>query len=207
MRKRFGFHEVEKGRWKGGLHYGGEKSLRYRSELLFHSTRLEHWILGDVPEYAEMGRILLAVDNVLEYEIEHVITEYVKRNPTVRNRNFVQRFKEGFVTFKAKYNWLLQKRVISEKLWKFLDTIHGLRNEFVHYRPISKRRRAKYFGQPLMSQVALQNLLIDASFVRKFLCGLYGAKAPWYFVPPNYAEEMNWKSVWPGVSGVKANRW
>jgi len=194
--KRFGVHEVKKGQYKGSLHVATKKYQAFVGELYLFSGYLDRRILPSEPEEIEIRNIILNLQNILEHEIEEVLIKYLKDKTDKKNLKFFKKLNEDYVSFKEKYDWLLNKEIISEDTWEKLDHIRQLRNAFVHSRPYKKRIKYKYFNQPLLTLKTLRQIFCHAEKIRIQLIKYTGnKKGKWPLIPPGYAEELNWKET------------
>ena len=194
--KRFGVHEVKKGRHKGNLHIATKKYQIFRRELHYFSNYLDRRILPKEPEEIEIRNIILNIQNVLEHEIEEVLIIYLKEKTDKKNLKFFKRLNEGYVSFKEKCDWLLIKKIISKDTWEQLEQIRQLRNAFVHSRPSKRRIKYKYFSQPLLTLKTLRQIFCHTEKIRIQLIKFTGnKKGQWPLIPPGYADELNWKEA------------
>jgi hypothetical protein len=190
--RRFGARIVEKGKYKGCLHVSTETARKFRSELWFLCEYLNDKILPREPEELSMSQIILAMQNILEYEMEMLIKNYVSKNPSKKDVNFTNKVSEGYISFKAKFEWLKEKKLISGEQRNVMEEIRLLRNANVHMRPTNKRLRYKYSTKPLLTKESLRKIFLDVEKVLQKLRVQSGSKPKWDILPPGYATEMKW---------------
>ena len=77
--KRFGAHEVTKGKWAGSLHVATRAYTTFLGQLDYLNTYLNSRLLPRHPEEVCVATIIVNLQNVLEYELELVIADYVSR--------------------------------------------------------------------------------------------------------------------------------
>jgi hypothetical protein len=153
---------------------------------LYFNNRL----LPQEPEEAAMTRIILAVQNILEYETELAIAIVASRSSKPRDRDFQRKIEEGYVSFKSKFEWLRKRGLISQADEKVMDAIREIRNEHVHWRPSATRRKLKYFGTPLLTRRAVKRILCDVQPIVGKLRGIFGSTEMFGIVPPGYFDEV-----------------
>lgn len=190
--KRFGAHEVKKGKFKGSLHIATESYQNFFAELTCLHMYLESRLLPAEPEEVLMREILLDLQNILEHESEDLIRCYVRDHPTQRNQRFANQMDDGFASFKSKLEWLRKRSLITDDERGIMEEIRILRNAYTHARPNGKRPKLKYFGKSLLTRISLRRVFVDVESVLRKLRGQSGKKCKWRTVPPGYASEMNW---------------
>ena len=190
--KRFGAHEVTKGKHKGDLHVSTESFQKYFSELIYLSSYLDRRLLPTEPEEVYMRGIILNFQNILEHESEELINHYVHSHPSTRNQQFKDKMDNGFMNFKCKFEWLYNKSLISDVERDIMEEIRILRNTNIHVRPSERRRRFKYFKKPLLTKTSTRKMFVDVEKVLQKLRMHSGRKVDWGILPPGYALEMNW---------------
>jgi hypothetical protein len=121
------------------LHVSHAKTLRIRKRYLqFHSALdslnhyFDNWLLPREPEEAEMTRVILALQNILEYETELAIAGIASRSTDLRDRELQSRIEKGQASFQEKFKRLLQKGLISQAEYDVMDAIRAIRNEHAH---------------------------------------------------------------------------
>jgi hypothetical protein len=186
--RRFGAHSAKAGRFKGGLHIATSRYTNFRGELEYLNSYLNTRLLPTEPEEVTMRGILINLQNLLEHESEEAIRHYVKRKGTDKDRQFQRRMDNGYISFKAKYDWLRARSLINQDDWSIMDEVRQLRNDYVHTRPTQNRRRFKYKGFQLLSQRSLRRLFVDIELTLRRI----GRSSRWMTVPPGYASELKW---------------
>ena len=164
----------------------------FHAELDCLHTYLQSRLLPAEPEEVLIRGILLDLQNVLEHESEQLIEYHVKHNPTARNQNFSEKLRDGYVSFKTKFEWLKARHRLGSEECDVMEEIRILRNAFIHARPEEKRRRHMYFGKPLLCRSTVRRLFTDVEGVLLTLRSQSGTKSKWRTVPPGYASEMQW---------------
>ena len=190
--KRFGAHEVTKGKWKGGLHVATDAYTAFLGQLLYLESYLNSRLLPQDPEEIHVTSIMLNLQNVLEYELELVIANYVATNNSKTNKSFLENIQSGFVSFKTKVEWARARKLIAKTDSHVMEQIRQIRNEQVHARPTTKRVKHKYFDKQLMTRAAIVQLFTDVNALVLSLRLKSGNKEKWPVIPPGYAEEMGW---------------
>jgi len=147
-------------------------------------------LLPREPEEAAMMRIILSVQNILEYESELAIAVVTSQSSNPRDHHFQSRIKGGYVTFKSKYEWLLKKNLILKPDYDVMDVIREIRNEHVHWRPSVTRRKLKYFETPLLTRRAVKQMLLDAQPIVVKLRVISGSREVFGLYPPGYWDEV-----------------
>jgi hypothetical protein len=142
------------------------------------------------PAEAQMTRVIMALQNILEYETELVIAVVASRSSDSRDRDVQTKIEEGYVTFKSKFEWLLRKGLISKTDYDVMDTIRDIRNEHAHWRPSATRRKLKYFGSPLLTRKAVKQILLDVQPIVANLRGISGSTEMFGVIPPGYFDEV-----------------
>ena len=190
--KRFGIHEVKEGEFKDCLHVATKSYQKFKCELGYLCDYLNRRVLPKQPEEQLMSQTLLSLQNILEYESEELIRHYIKNNQTKRNLKFEKEMKNGFVSFKSKFEWLKKKFLITQDEYNIMDEIRLLRNSHIHVRPSHRRSRHKYFKKPLLTIKSLRRMFMDVEKVLKNLRRESGNKLKWGILPAGYASEMKW---------------
>jgi hypothetical protein len=193
--KRFGVYEVKAGKYKGGLHVSTKKYQEYHGELLYLCDYLNRRILPLEPEELNMTILLINLVNVLDTEMEKIIEQYYVKNPSRKAQEITRRIKEGFVSFKEKFDFLFDKKLIDINQYYIMEDLRKLRNKHTHYRCLKTRPKFRYLNQPLMTKRSLRNIFIDCAFVLRNLRKLSANKTRWHIIPPGYAEELNWGNL------------
>lgn len=179
INRRFGAHEVTKGKWKDGLHVATKAYTTFRGEILYLNDYLNRRLLPRDPEDVNAAAIMLNLQNILEYELELVITNFVNANKTAKNQAFLEKINSGFVSFKAKFEWTLAKKLIAKNERDAMEHIRSIRNEQTHVRPKSKRTKYKYFGQQLLTRKAIALLFTDVNDLTVKLRSMSGNREKW----------------------------
>jgi hypothetical protein len=184
-RRRYEGHPIE------GL--PNAKSFRLRKPYQqFYSTlgmlnhHFDNWLLPREPEEAAMTRVILALQNILEYETELVIAGVASRSSDRRDRdlNLQTRIEKGQATFQEKCKWLLLKKsLISKTEYEVMDAIRDIRNKHAHWRPSATKRKLKYFGTPLLTSKAVKRILMDVQPIVEKLRGISGSKETLAVIP------------------------
>ena len=192
VRRRFGVHEIKKGRFAGFLQTSTRQYQRFRSELNYFHNYLNRRLLPTEPEEVAMLGILTNLQNLLEHESEELIKHYVTTQGTNKEQQFQARIENGYVTFKTKCDWLLSRSQITQNHWDVMDEVRDLRNSFVHSRPSSARKRFNYRGFPLLTLHSLRRMFVEVELVLRAIRAKSGRQSKWTTVPPGYAFELNW---------------
>jgi hypothetical protein len=190
--KRFEAHSAQKGRFKGCLHTATESYQKFFGELSYLCNYLNGRVLPKEPEEQMMSQILLALQNVLEYESEELIRHYVENHTTKLNLEFLEKMENGYVAFKTKFNWLKENSLITHEQSNIMEQIRLLRNAHIHVRPASTRKKHKYFNKVLLTTISLRRIFLDVEKVLQKLSNQSGNKPQWEILPPGYASEMKW---------------
>jgi len=190
--RRFGTHEVTRGKWKGKLHVATHAYTTFVGQLVYLANYLNRCLLPQEPEEVYGTTIILNLQNVLEYELELAIAGYVSANKTEKNKSFMQKINSGFVSFKNKFEWALANKLITKNERDVMEQIRSIRNDQVHTRPKAKRTKYKYFGKSLLTRNAIEQLFTDVNKLVVKLRSVSGNKEEWPVIPPSYAEEMGW---------------
>jgi hypothetical protein len=193
--RRFGVHEVKKGKFKGHLHVSTEAYQLFFGELAYLSDYLKRRLAPLEPEEGYMREILLDLENILEFELEYAIKRHAKIKPSKRTAAFVNNIDEGFVSFKSKFEWARKRSIISADERDVMEEIRRLRNAFAHITPTPSRKRHKYFNKPLMTTESLRRMFLQVELVLRTLRKFSRRKAKWDTTPPGYCEEMGWPSL------------
>lgn len=190
--RRFGAHEVTAGKRRGSIQVAPSSYMSFIGELSHLEMYLNTRLLPQEPEEAYMARILLNLQNILEYELELVIAQFVAENSSRRNQDFLDSILTGFVSFKKKFGWAHSKRLLTKREYDVMEEIRKIRNTQTHSRPTLKRIKHKYFDNSLISRAALIGLFTDVNNIVLKLRTLSGNSEKWEIIPPGYAKEMGW---------------
>jgi hypothetical protein len=144
----------------------------------------DNGLLPREPEEVAMMRVILALQNILEYETELAIAAVASRSPKGRHDRFLKSIEEGYASFKSKFEWLLNKGLLSKTDTKVMEEIRKIRNEHAHWRPSATRRRLKYFGTPLLTSRAVKQILLDVQPIVANLRGISGSTEKLSVIPP-----------------------
>ena len=193
--KRFGVHEVKKGKYKGSLHISTKAYREFHGEMLYLEEYLNGRILPAEPEEVSMTRLLINLVNVLENEMEKIIKQYYEKNPSNKGSKLTSKIEQGFVSFKGKFEWMSKQKLIDVIQYRIMEDLRVLRNKHTHYRLSPKRPRFKYLGYPLMTKTSLRNIFVDCALLLQHLRKLSGNKTKWQIIPPGYADELNWGNL------------
>jgi hypothetical protein len=167
-----------------------KRDLQFRSALEMLNDHFDNSLLPREPEEGAMTRVILALQNILEYEIELAIAVAASRSSEPGDRNFQRRIEEDYVTFKSKFEWLWNKGLISHTDTKVMDKIREIRNEHIHWRPSATRRKLKYFETPLLTRKAVQQILMDVQPIVEKLRGISGSRETLPVIPwPGFFDE------------------
>ncbi len=164
--------------------------IQFNGMLAYLAMYFDDRLLPREPEEAAMTRVLLALQNILEYESELAIAVIASRSSNRRDHLFQSRIEEGYVTFKSKFEWLLKKSLISKTDYEVMDAIRNIRNEHTHWRPSPTRRKLKYFGTPLLTRRAMKRMLLDVQPIVEKLRGISGSTEMFGVIPPGYFDEV-----------------
>src|SRR5262249_7040265 len=138
-----------------------------------------------------MTRVILALQNIVEYETELAIATVASRSSKPRDRDFQRKIEKGYVSFKSKFEWLRKRGVISETDEKVMDAIREIRNNHAHWRPSTTRRKLRYFDIPLLTRKAVQQILMDVQPIVEKLRGISGSKETLAVIPwPSFFDEQ-----------------
>jgi hypothetical protein len=144
----------------------------------------DNWLLPREREEVAMTRVILALQNILEYESELAIALIASRSSNPRDRHFQTRIEGGYVSFKSKFEWLLRKRLISKTDYDVMDEIRNIRNEHIHWRPSVTRRKLKYLDHgPLLTRKAVKQILLDVQPIVEKLRGISGSRETLSVIP------------------------
>jgi hypothetical protein len=143
----------------------------------------DNWLLPREPEEAAMTRVILALQNILEYEIELVIAVVTSRSANPRDRKLQSRIEEGYASFKEKFTWLRAKGLISKADEKVMEEIRKIRNKHAHWRPSATRRKLKYFDTALLTRKAVRQILMDVQPIVEKLRGMSGSRETLAVIP------------------------
>jgi hypothetical protein len=166
------------------------KTLRLRKPYLKFFIALEmlnhhfdNLLLPHEPEEAAMTRVILALQNILEYEIELVIAVVTSRSSNPRDRKLQSRIEEDYASFKDKFQWLLDKALISKTDYDVMEEIRKIRNKHAHWRPSATRRKLKYFDTALLTHKAVRQILMDVQPIVEKLRGVSGSRETLAVIP------------------------
>lgn len=190
--RRFGTHEVTSGQFKGGLHVATPAYQKFSAELHYLHDYLNRRLLLIEPEETAMQGILMNLHNLLEHESEGAIRRYVESHGTKKEAQFQQKIQQGYVSFKSKCDWLRTRSIISEGDYSVMEEVRGLRNDYAHSRPRSKRRKLCYRGYPLLTKKSIRRMFVEVELVLRVIRRQSRRRSVWATVPPGYASEMNW---------------
>lgn len=192
--KRFSYPKVvKKGKYKGALHIRTEKYQKFQVEFYCLSDFIDVRIVSLEPEEIRMRNMLVNIQNVLDYEIERCLEYYVKTNTTKKGLNLINRMDNGFVSFKEKFKYLFDKRLISQEVYDILEQIRLVRNSFVHYEPVKRRKKHLYFNKQLMTLESIRRLFKDIRKVRLELLRADGPRKSFTaLIPVGFTREMGW---------------
>lgn len=191
--RRFGMHEVTKGKFAGGLQVSTPQYTRFLGELSYFCDYLNRRLLPKEPEEATMLQILTNLQNLLEGECEALIHHYATGRGTAQERVFDERIRTGFEAFKNKFEWLRKRSLISKDERDVMEAIRCLRNDFVHAREIAgRRRRYKYRGFPLLTARSVHRMFVEVELALRAMRAQSGRTSKWATVPPKYASECKW---------------
>jgi len=190
--RRFGAREVDKGENKGSLHVAPPGYVALLGEINYLENYLNRRLMPQEPEDASMARLLLALQNILEYEIELAIASFVKKNPTKKNLSFATEIQTGFVSFKTKFTWARARKIVTDDEHDIMEEVRLIRNAQTHARPSNRRPKYKYFGKSLLMRRSLIALFTGVNGIVLGLRKVSGNKERWEVIPPGYADEMGW---------------
>ena len=146
--KRFGAHEVVKGKFSGGVHVAPGSFYQFTGELNYLSNYLNNRLLPFDPEERSMQLILINCANLIDYEAENSIKYFVEKDPISSNVKYWKSIEDGFVTLKSKTDWMLKRKIILKSDRDIIEEIRVLRNSHVHTFPTEKRQKYLYRGKP-----------------------------------------------------------
>ena len=201
---RFTTKEVKSGPFKGAIHVAPARAIAFIGQLGFLHTHLSHRLLPTDPEDREMQGILVIVQNLLEHESEILIGDYVKKRGTIKERAFQRTIETGYVSFKAKMDWILARKLIGQPEWDVMEEVRRLRNAYAHSRPTERRRHYYYRGFQLLTLRGLQRLFVDTELALRVIRSRTGRKSRWMTVPIGYASEMHWPPA--DIKALKARK-
>ena len=190
--RRFGAREVTKGKWTGSIHVAPRSYTSFQGQLVYLADYLNRRLLPSEPEELNIARITSNLQNLLEYELELVIEDYVAANKSKKNETFLKKIQTEFVSFKNKFAWACAKKLISQDEYAIMEQIRLIRNKQVHSRPTKRRIRLKYFDKNLITRAAIMHLFKDANKIVLRLRSISKNPEKWPVIPPGYAEEMGW---------------
>jgi hypothetical protein len=171
-----------------GIELRGFPAEIARLALINH--HFDNWLLPREPEEAAMTRVILALQNILDYETELVIAGAASRSSERRDRELQSRIEKDQATFQEKCKWLQKKSLISKTEYEVMDAIRDIRNEHAHWRPSATRRKLKYFGTPLLTSKAVKRILMDVQPIVEKLRGISGSKETLAVIPwPSFFDE------------------
>jgi len=190
--RRFVPREVDKGKNRGSIHVASTAYVALMGEMNYLESYLNRRLMPQEPEDACMARLLLALQNILENEVELAIASFVKKNPTKKNLSFASEIQTGFVSFKTKFTWAHSRKIVTDEQRDIMEEVRLIRNAQTHARPSNRRRKYKYFGKPLFTRRSLIALFTNVNGIVLHLRTVSGNKERWEVIPPGYAEEMGW---------------
>jgi len=193
--KRFGKHEIKKGKFKGAFHIATKDYKEFLGEISYLKDYLNRRILPAEPEEVLMTSILINLVNALDNEMVLIIKKQYKNKPSKNGDKLVERINEGFVSFKEKFTWMSKHKLIDNVQYHIMDDVRVLRNKHTHYRFSLRRPKFKYLNYPLMTKKSLRNIFIDCNFLLEHLRKISGKRAKWQIIPPGYAEELSWGNL------------
>jgi len=156
---------------------------------------LNNRILPMRSEEVFMRGIPINLVNALENEMEVIIRNEVKLNPSKKGSKLLKEIDEGFSSFKSKFEWLFRKNLISREEREIMDELRILRNRLTHYHRSKERPKYKYRDFPLLTIESIKNIFLDCNSLLVHLKKLSGSKIKWNILPPGYAEEFHWDST------------
>jgi hypothetical protein len=157
--------------------------LQFSGALDMLNHHFDNWLLPREREEAAMTRVILALQNILEYEIELVIAVVTSRSSNPPDRKLQSRIEEDYVSFKEKFQWLLAKDLISKTDYDVMDEIRKIRNKHAHWRPSATRRKLKYFDTALLTHKAVRQILMDVQPIVEKLRGVSGSRETLAVIP------------------------
>jgi hypothetical protein len=190
--KRFGVHEVTKGKRKGALHVATRRYSTFTGELGYLELYLNTRLLPKDPEESQMAAVILNLQNIFECELESAIADFVSKTATAKNQAFLTQIHSGFVAFKTKFEWAMEKNLLSQADRDVMEQIRLIRNAQTHARPTDKRVKHEYFGIQLMTRAAIIRMFTDANKLVLKLRSLNGSTEKWQVIPPGFGEEVGW---------------
>lgn len=166
--------------------------LQFYSALSGLNYHFDNWLLPREREEAAMTSVILALQNILEYETELAILSTVSPNSSRRDRKLKKGIQERRASFTTKFEWLRDKRLISRADVQVMEAIRDIRNEHAHWRPSATRRELKYFGTPLLTSKAVKQILLDVQPIVEKLRGISGSKETLAVIPgPSFFAELD----------------
>ena len=139
-----------------------------------------------------MTRVILALQNILEYETELVIAVVASRSSSPRDRKLQSRIEEDYASFKEKFTWLRVKGLISEADEKVMEEIRKIWNKHAHWRPSTTRRKLKYFDTALLTRKAVRKIFMDVQPIVEKLRGISGSTETLAVIPwPGFFDEAH----------------
>jgi hypothetical protein len=167
-----------------------KRYLQFYSALEMLNHHFDNWLLPREREEAAMTRVILALQNILEYEIELVIAVVTSRSSNPRDRKLQSRIEEDYASFKEKFQWLLDKDLISKTDYDVMDEIRKIRNKHAHWRPSATRRKLRYFDTALLTHKAVRQILMDVQPIVEKLRGRSGSRETLAVIPwPGFFDE------------------
>jgi hypothetical protein len=164
--------------------------LQFWGALEMLNYHFDNWLLPREPEEGAMTRVILALQNILEYEIELVIAVVASRSSNPRDRKLLSRIEEDYASFKEKFQWLLDKDLISKADYDVMDKIRDVRNQHAHWRPSATRRKLKYFDTALLTHKAMRQIIMDVQPIVEKLRGVSGSRETLAVIPwPGFFDE------------------
>ena len=150
--KRFGMHEIKKGKFKGAFHIATKDYKEFLGEISYLKDYLNRRILPAEPEEVLMTSILINLVNALDNEMVLIIKKHYKNKPSKNGDKLVERINEGFVSFKEKFTWMSKHKLIDNVQYHIMDDVRVLRNKHTHYRFSLRQPKFKYLDYPLMTK-------------------------------------------------------
>jgi hypothetical protein len=160
-----------------------DRYLQFYGALEMLNHHFDNWLLPREPEETAMTRVILALQDILEYEAELVIAVFASRSSSPRDRKLQSKIEEGYASFKEKFTWLRDSGVISEADENVMEEIRKIRNKHAHWRPSATRRKVKYFDTALLTRKALRQIFMDVQPIVEKLRGISGSTETLAVIP------------------------
>jgi hypothetical protein len=157
--------------------------LQFWGALEMLNYHFDNWLLPREREEVAMTRVILALQNIIEYEIELVIAVVASRSSNPRNRKLQSKIEEDYASFKEKFKWLRDEDLISKTDYDVMDEIRKIRNKHAHWRPSATRRKLKYFDTALLTRKAVRQILMDVQPIVEKLRGISGSSETLAVIP------------------------